>query len=155
VNAIIWLAVLGSMLETPVQSWSPAQQEIIDHTRRCNDAWVASHAEKRFEVFESVCPAADQAVFWYTDGDTPVTYKGQDGMWAGSVKNNRSITWQDLRPVVVNVDANVAFIYYAVTWTPQPVTGSAAPRRSRRLTVFQRQNGRWVMSGGTIASVRD
>ena len=62
---------------------------------------------------------------------------------------------QGLQPVVVTVDSDVAYIYYSVTWTPQPLTGPAVPRTSRRLTVFQRQNGKWIMSGGTIATVQD
>ena len=154
-NTIVWLAVLGTGLGAPIQSWSPAQQEIIDQIRRCNDAWVASHAEKRFEIYDSACPATDEAVFWYTGGAAPERYKGPNGVWASSIGRNRSIAWQDLQPVVVTVDTDVAYIYYSVTWTPQPVAGPALPRTSRRLTVLQRHKGKWIMSGGTIAAVQD
>lgn len=152
------LVVLALLAAGPVapseQNWSPAQQEIIELIRRCNDAWVASLVDKRFEVYESACPATEQAVFWYTGSETPVTYKGPKGLWARYSTENRRASWQDLQPVAVQVDGEVAYIYYSVTWTPEPNTGPAIPRHSRRLTVFQRRNGRWVMSGGSIASVK-
>ena len=78
-------------------------------------------AEKRFEVYDSVCPATEHAVFWYTGSDeTPVTYKGTTGGWARSMAANRSISWRDLQPVAVQVDGDVAYIYYSVTWIPEP-----------------------------------
>ena len=151
---IVVLAVLASQQGAPAQGWSTAQQEIIEQIRRCNDAWVASHVEKRFEVFDAVCPATEQALFWYTGDETPVTYKGPKGGWARSQPELRSITWQYLRPVAVQIDDDVAYIYYSVTWIPQPNTGAAVARHSRRLTVFQRRNGRWLMAGGSIAGVK-
>jgi hypothetical protein len=105
-------------------------------------------------VFDAVCPATEQALFWYTGDETPLTYRGANGGWARSTAELRSITWQDLHPVAVQIDADVAYIYYSVTWIPQPNTGPAAARHSRRLTVFQRRNGRWLMSGGSIAGVK-
>ena len=157
-NPILVLALLASGPVEPqapgAQKWSAAQQEIIDQIRRCNDAWVAAHVEKRFEVYDAVCPATDQAVFWYTGGDnTPVTYNGANGTLARSILTSRGVSWQDMDPVSVQVDGDVAYIYYSVTWIPVPETGPASPRHSRRLTVFQRRGGRWLMSGGSIAPV--
>ena len=84
-NPVLVLALLASWPVEPVAqsvpNWSPAQQEIIDQIRRCKDAWVASFVEKRFEVYDSVCPATEHAVFWYTGSDeTPVTYKNRLGV---------------------------------------------------------------------------
>jgi len=157
-NPILVLVLLASgpvELQAPsAQKWSPAQQEIIDQIRRCNDAWVAAHVEKRFEVYDSVCPATEQAVFWYTGGDgTPVTYNGAKGTLAASILKTRGVSWKDLQPVAVQVDGDVAYIYYSVTWIPEPETGPASPRPSRRLTVFQFRGDRWLMSGGSIAPV--
>ena len=152
-NLVVLPAALAAPLAPPAQSWSPAQQEVIEQVRRCNDAWVASHVDRRFEVYDAVCPATEHAVFWYTGSEAPVTYKGPDGVWARSAAANRGYAWQDLQPVAVQVDGDVAYIYYSVTWLPEPKTGPAVPRRSRRLTVFQRRNGGWLMSGGSIAAL--
>jgi ketosteroid isomerase-like protein len=145
--------VIVAVLLQAAQSWSPAQQEIIEQIKRCNDAWVASIEQKRFEVYDAVCPATEQAVFWYTARDAPVAYKGSTGLWAGSSSQNRTVSWRDLEPVSVQVDGDVAYIYYAVTWTVEPQSGPKGDNRSRRLTVFHKRNGRWHMSGGSIAAV--
>ena len=151
-NAVMLALLAWGQVAPPAQSWSPAQQEIIEQIRRCNDAWVASHVDTRFEVYDSVCPATEQAVFWYIESDTPVTYKGEKG-WANSIRVNRSVSWRDLRPVAVQIDGDMAYAYYSVTWLPEPNTGPVEPRHTRRLTVFQRRNGRWLMAGGSIARV--
>ena len=143
--------VILSVLLSSAQSWSSAQQEIIEQVRRCNDAWVTSIAEKRFEIYDLACPATEQAVFWYTASDRPQTYKGPNGLWAYSSSNNRAVSWRDLEPITVQVDGDLAFIYYTVTWTVVPNSGGPRPNPSRRFTVFQRRNGRWLMAGGSVA----
>ena len=147
-NHIILNAVLAAL-----QPWSPAQQEIIDTIKRCNDAWVASIAQNRFDVYDSACPATDRAVFWYTASETPVTYKGPEGLWAFAAKQNRAVSWRDLETLGVQVDGDVAYIYYSVTWTAEPNAGGVVHKPSRRLTVFQRRNGRWLMAAGSVAHV--
>jgi ketosteroid isomerase-like protein len=136
-----------------VRGWSSAQQEIIDQVRRCNDAWVASIAEKRFETYDAACPATEGAVFWYTTNPAPDTYKGPNGLWVKSSSENQSVSWSDLQPVAVQVDGDLAFIYYSVTWTVVPKSGQSTSNPSRRLHVFQRRNGRWLMAGGSVAPV--
>ena len=147
-NAIVIVLLLQA-----VQSWSPAQQEIIEQVKRCNDAWVSSIAQKQFELFDAVCPATEQAVFWYTGRDTPMPYKGSNGLWARSSSENRTVSWRELEPVTVQVDGNVAYIYYTVTWSIEPNGDQTSHNRSRRLTVFQRRDGRWHMSAGSVAAV--
>jgi ketosteroid isomerase-like protein len=155
-NLTVVLALVASGLAAPpAQRWSPAQQEIIEQIRRCNDAWVASYVARRFEVYDAVCPATDQALFWYTGSEAPVRYKGPDGLWARATSEQTSIRWEALQPVAVQVDGDIAYIYYSVTWIPQPKKGAAVPRPSRRLTIFQRRDGRWLMSGGSIAVVNN
>ena len=136
------------------QNWSAHQKEIIEQVRRCNDGWVASIKQKEFKTFDDVCPETSDAVFWYTSSDAPAAYGGPKGVWAGSSSQNRSVTWDDMQPVTVQIDGDLAFIYYVVTWTVEPNTGVTRRSRSRRLTVFERRDGRWLMAGGTIAAVK-
>ena len=145
------IGLMFGVLVWSVQGWSAAQQEIIDQVRRCNEAWVMSITEKRFEVFDAACPATEGAVFWYTTNAAPETYKGPNGLWAKSSSGNRSVSWSDLQPVAVQVNGDVAFIYYSVTWTLLPNSGQSVSHPSRRFNVFQRRNGRWLMSGGSVA----
>jgi ketosteroid isomerase-like protein len=146
--------LLAVLLQTG-QTWSPAQQEIIEQIKRCNDAWVSSIEQKRFEVYDAVCPATDQAVFWYTGRDgAPAPYKGSNGLWTTSQSSqNRAFSWGDLEPVTVQIDGDVAYFYYGVTWSFESNEGTRTNNRSRRLTVFQKRNGRWYMSAGSIAAV--
>jgi hypothetical protein len=52
----------------------------------------------------------------------------------------------------MQVDGDLALIYYAVTWTVEPVNGAIRQRPSHRLNVFKRVNGRWLMAGGTVTA---
>ena len=149
---IILLAVLAATTHVSAQSWSPDEQAIIDRVKRCNDGWVESIRDKRFEKFTSVCPETRDAVFWYPGSAAPARYAGSDGVWSRFSSSLRAVTWADMRPVTVQVDGDLALIYYAVTWIPVPATGEPVRRPSHRLNVFRRVNGRWLMAGGTVAA---
>ncbi len=152
-KAIVVLGLLAACA-APVsaQTWSREQQEIIEQIRRCNDGWVASIEEKRFQAYGAVCPETRNALFWYPGSAKPAPYGGPDGVWSQSSAQNRTVSWHDMRPVTVQVDGDLAFIYYAVTWIVEANTGETRRAPSHRLTVFQRLNGRWLMAGGTIAA---
>lgn len=149
---IILLTVLAATTHVSAQSWSPEQQAIIDQIKRCNDGWVESVRDKRFEKFTSVCPETRDAVFWYPGSTAPARYGGSDGVWSRSSSANRAVSWADLRPVTVQVDGDLALIYFVVTWTVEPNKGEPVRRPTHRLNVFQRVNGRWLMAGGTVAA---
>jgi len=150
-SRIILVALLASSpVLASAQTWSAQQEEIIEQIRRCNDAWVASIAQRRWDVYDSVCPATEQAVFWYPGTAPPAPYGGPKGVWQGSSARNRAVSWRDLKPITVQVDGDLALAYYTVTWIPVPHTGPATEAPSRRFTVFQRRAGRWLMAGGTI-----
>jgi hypothetical protein len=150
------LIVIGLFGASPVsaQSWSPGQQAVIDQIRRCNDGWVQSIAHKKFELFTSQCPETQDARYWYPGSAAPTPYGGPDGVWSRSAAAIRAVSWQDLKPITVQIDGDVALIYYAVTWTPVAISGEARPNPSHRLSVFRRVNGQWLMAGGTIAAAK-
>ena len=150
------LLIVGFLAACPAsasaQSWSPGQQAVIDQVRRCNDGWVQSIAHKKFELFTSVCPETPDARYWYPGSEAPSPYGGPDGVWGRSSAANRAVSWQDLEPIAVQIDGDVALVYYAVTWTVEPASGEPRRNPSHRLTVFRRVNGQWLMAGGTIAA---
>jgi hypothetical protein len=149
-----FMILVGLLGATPVsaQSWSSEQQAVIDQITRCNDGWVESIAQKKFELYTSVCPEKADARYWYPRSATPTPYGGPDGVWIRSSGANRAVSWQDLKPITVQIDGDVALAYYAVTWTVVPMSGESRPNPSHRLTVFRRSNGKWLMAGGTIAA---
>ena len=99
-----------------------------------------------------MCPETRDARYWYPGSKAPSPYGGPDGVWARSSAANRAVSWQDLKPVAVHIDGDVALAYYAVTWTVEPNSGEPRRNPSHRLTVFRRVNGQWLMAGGTIAA---
>jgi hypothetical protein len=147
---VLWLFAWSTV---SADSWSPDQQAVIDQVSRCNDGWVESIAKKTFALFTSACPETPDAIYWYTGSPAPVSYGGADGMWSRSATATRAVSWRDLKPAAVQIDGDVALIYYTVTWTPEPVAGPVRSAPSRRLTVFRRVKGQWLMAGGTITAV--
>jgi hypothetical protein len=148
------IIVIGVLFASPVsaQLWSPGEQSVIDQITRCNDAWMESIARKTFEVYAKSCPETREARFWYPSSAAPSPYGGPDGVWSRSSAANRAVSWQDLKPITVQIDGDVALAYYAVTWTVVPHSGESRQAPSHRLTVFRRVNGHWLMAGGTIAA---
>jgi len=144
------LAAIASIaaLTASSQSGTPEQEAVIDQIRRCNDAWTASVAEKRYEVFSAACPHEEGALWWYPDVE-PRPFRA---VWDNSVRLAR-ITWRDLEPVAVTIDGDLALVYYVVTWSPTAITGESAQVTTRRLTVVRRRDGAWVQMGGSIAPV--
>jgi hypothetical protein len=152
-RTLVITALLAWLPASPsAQNWTPAQQDLIDQVKRCNDAWSESIARKSYALYEKSCPETAEAVFWY-GGEAPARYGGAAGVWSQSSAANRAVTWTDLRPVAVQIDGETALVYYTVIWTVQPSEGEPRGNRSRRLTVFHRRDGRWLMAGGTIAPV--
>jgi ketosteroid isomerase-like protein len=150
------IAVLG-LLAPPIaavaQSWSADQQEIIDFIARCNDAWSESLQRNDFERFAAACPESPDAVFWYTGGATPIRYSGDEGLWSVTAASGARSTWRDLAPTTVQIDGNLALIYYAVMWTVERPTGEVIDNPSRRMSVLRRENGEWRLLGGTVAAI--
>jgi hypothetical protein len=150
----IIIVVAGLLAASPVaaQNWSHEQQAVIDQIKRCNDGWVESIARKTFELYAKTCPETRDARFWYPGSAAPSQYGGPDGVWSRSSAANRAVSWQDLKAITVQIDGDVALIYYAVTWTVFPTSGESRRAPSHRLTVLRRINGQWLMAGGTIAA---
>jgi len=134
------------------QSWSREQLELIAAVERCNDGWSESIKHKKFELFQTACPETASAMYWYTNAQKPVKYEQATGAWRGSADANRSATWADLQPIVIQIDGDLGLIYYSVVWTVEPNAGDRRQSPTRRLTVFRRVGQRWLMAGGSIAS---
>lgn len=149
---LLLVALVLAIRMVSAQTRSAGERELIDQLARCNDGWSESIARKDYALFATVCPETSEAVFWY-GGDAPVRYGGPNGLWSTSSASNRSVSWRDLQPVAVQIDGDTALVYYSVVWTVQPNDGQPQQRPSRRLTVFRRHDGRWLMAGGTVAAV--
>lgn len=136
------------------QTWSPPEQAIIDLVARCNDGWSESIQRKDFNLFTRACPETSDAVYWYTDGEAPQVFAGPDGVWSRASVRQKRASWEGLRAVKVQIHGDVALIYYSVVWVVDLISGEIRRNPSRRLTVFRRQNGRWLMAGGSIGAIR-
>jgi hypothetical protein len=130
------------------RTFTTEQQAVIDQVRRCNDAWTASVAERRYEIFSAACPHEEGALWWYPDVE-PGPFRA---VWENSVRL-AGITWRDLEPVAVTIDGDLALVYYVVTWSPTAITGETAAFTTRRLTVMRLREGAWVQMGGSIAPI--
>jgi hypothetical protein len=146
VQQILAAIVSVAALAASNQSWSPEQEAVIEQIRRCNSAWTASVAEKRYEVFTAACPHEEGALWWYPDVE-PGPFRA---VWENSVRLAR-VTWRDLEPLAVAIDGDLALVYYVVTWSPTAISGETATFTTRRLTVMLRRAGVWVQMGGSIA----
>jgi ketosteroid isomerase-like protein len=149
------VALLLWPVSTLAQSWSQAQLQIIDQTRRCNDGWSRSVEAKDFDLFADACPQADGAVYWYTNTPTPVAYAADKDVWPNAAASGNRVEWGSFEPNTVLVTGDTALIYYSIVWTIIAPDGGIVRAPSRRLSVFERRDGSWLMAGGQISNVAD
>ena len=152
-TAFVFVLLVTWSISGSAQNWSNEQQELIEQVKRCNNGWSESIKQQNYELFEKVCPETAGAVYWYTSAEEPVRYDGATGLWRRSADANRRATWADLQPTVIQIDGDLGLVYYSVAWTVEPKAGEARRNPSRRLTVFRRRNGQWLMAGGSISAV--
>jgi hypothetical protein len=92
-------------------------------------------------------------VFWYTGGPAPITCGGDSGLWVSSAATGNLPTWSNLVPNTVQVQGDLALIYFEVLWTINTPDGQALQNPSRRMLVMRRVDGRWLVAGGTVAGI--
>lgn len=102
------------------------------------------------DVIIGACPETPEAVFWYTGAGMPIAYGGDDGLWRISASSGNAVSWQEMTPHVVQIDGDVALLYYSVTWLVTAPNGDVRRNPSRRFTVLRKLDGRWAMAGGTV-----
>ena len=152
-TVLVFVLLITWSTSGSAQTWSSEQRDLIAQVKRCNDGWSESIKQKKFDLFRMACPETASAVYWYTNPEKPVKYEGATGFWRGSADANRSATWTDLQPIEIQIDGDLGLIYYSVVWTVETKAGETRQAPSRRLTVFRRVDKRWLMAGGSIASV--
>jgi len=152
--SVLLLTLFASVAPCAAQTLTPRQQAVVDSLTRCYDGWVQSFVDRSFSTFANACPQTNEAAFWYTDSDAPVSYGGAGGLWASLIGETSRYAWRDLRPISVLIDADLALIYFTVTWRRTPISGDAVEATTRRMNVFRQENGEWRMIGGMMTTIR-
>lgn len=125
-----------------------AQAEIVALMTRCFDAWVDANEHDEFARFTQACPHADDAQYWYLP--SPDLIALHDLFAHGT---NEAYGWRDMQPLRVQINDDLALVYYRITWlftTPQRDNGT---NTSARLTVLRKEGGRWLHAGGSITAL--
>ena len=133
------------------QSFSPEQQEIIDHTKRCWELWGL---EENPTMWEQECPADPDIRFWWTAQSVPSHGTADWQAWSQAFHPKIDEFFHSHRPIAVQFFGDVVLYYYWATWSWEDANGKVQTAAQHRLDVLQRRNDQlwWIGGTGTPAA---
>ncbi len=128
------------------QNFTPEQQEIIDHTKRCWEVWGL---EENPALWEQECPADPDIRFWWTAQSVPIHGTAEWMEWSRAFHPKIDEFFQAHRPIAVQSFGDVVLYYYWATWGWEDANGQVQNAEQHRLDIYQRRNNQWWWIGGT------
>lgn len=137
--ALIGPALLFAVCPAAAQSWSAAEQAIIDRTVECARAAMDRNREVRLSCYHRTYSG------WSTDMPAPVSYDQVVAAYDRNATTPASPTQTGfyVQPVAVRVSGSSAMIhYYFHTYFRHP-DGTTETRRGRWTDILTNEGGRW------------
>lgn len=128
------------------QTWTPEQQDLIDHTKRCWELWGV---EENPALWEQECPADPDIRFWWTPQSVPFHGTDEWKAWSQVFHPKIDEFFQAHRPIAVQFFGDVILYYYWATWSWEDANGQVQTAEQHRLDIWHRRNGQLWWIGGT------
>src|SRR5262245_9268603 len=85
------------------QTWTPAQQEVLDHIDACWAAWAIS-----VEEWDRVCHPSAQAVYWWATDGAPQPIAEHKRTYVKPAHTNFTAR----RPIAVQLEGDFAIVHF-------------------------------------------
>lgn len=146
------LILAGSPLTLQAQTWSPAEQELLDHflsvIDRLEETNEANHA-----VWREVANPAEDMVWWYTADGAPWDLTAMR-KWHQSWETRGAVyTFLNARPVAVRIIDSVGMIWFWMYGELEQEDGTRHKWEEKRLEIFHRTGNGWEFVGGMVTPV--
>ncbi len=147
------LALLPVVL--PAQSWSPAQQEVIDQVETCFRSWWAATNADDFNVFEKACPCDPDFAVWSSVYGAPIGLDAVKDVFAEGVAAPSAVPPTIfVRPTRIKVvDDKAVIFYYLNVYNVDPDGAFLNFNDAMRTTFLHKVKGRWQLFADMVVPV--
>jgi len=146
-SRLLWVILLACAPHPlSAQSWTAAEQEIIDLNQACWDAW----ASEDLNAVRRTCNEHADARGWWTAETAPQIgwFAKNAERWAAASTPRDTWVYWDIRPLSVRIFDNTALIHFWATHTHEDRQGRLTTQSQKHLNIWQRIDGRWTWIGG-------
>lgn len=133
-----------ALLVTPgglaAQDYTSEEQALLERMESCWDLTVAQD----LAAWVDECAHPEMLYWWDTASPIDIDFQRKsNGVHTG-------IDWllADLRPLRVAIHGDIATVYLHGTWAWRDESGTITQQEDRRLEVWARENGRWMLLRG-------
>jgi hypothetical protein len=144
------IACFALLILVPVvataQTFSADEQEIIDLTHSCWEAWAAED----LSAIDRACNEHEDTRFWWTADAVPaIGWVAKNAQrWGEAFHPRTNLLYWEVRPVSVRIFRDVALIHFWATYTVVDENGQTTANSQKRLDIWQRVDSRWIKIGG-------
>ena len=134
------------------QTWSTAQQQVIDQVQTCFDNWWKATNANDLSVFLKACPCDEDFAVWSSVYGAPVGIDAVEGLFSqGVAAPSAEPPTVIIRPVRVKVAGDVAVIfYYLNVYQVDPESLFLNFNSAKRTTMLRRVSGKWQLVGDMV-----
>lgn len=149
-TTLLLLATLATALmpgPMRAQTWSPQEQEAIDHLAACWSTWAA----RDFDVWAQTCRLDPAGSYWEASEVAPSSMDLNSPYLGATARRDFEdldvVAW-DIRPIRVTSWGNVVGVYFFGVMRLRDPEGNVTVIQDKRFEVLRKVDGRWGVVGG-------
>jgi hypothetical protein len=135
--------VFGLASGASAQRWSEEEQTVIDHVKMCHDAWAETVEQEVLTVWLDKCQPAEEFVGWWISDGALWNLEADRRTFPVWVKGVKRFSWENLQPLEVKVEGDVALIWFYVTFTLENPEVKSRRIQEKRFEVLRKTGGAW------------
>jgi hypothetical protein len=147
---ILVLAV--APLTLPAQTWSPEQQELLDHFLSVVDR-IEETNEATHSLWKEAANPREDVVMWFTEQGAPYDLTALRKWHQAWETRGAEYTFLNARPIAVRIIDSVGMIWYWHYGERVEKDGERHQWEEKRLEIFQKVPGGWRFAGGMSSPV--
>ena len=134
------VAMLGAPTGSEAQEYTPEEQALLERMQECWDLTVAQDNAAWIDE----CAHPEVLYWWDTASPIDATFIRK---W-NDVYPDTDWLLADLRPLRISIHGDVATVYFHGTWAFRDGSGVVTQAEDRRMEVWTREGGRWMLLRG-------
>ena len=150
--ALVALCLLAIPAVLEAQTWSPEQQELLDHLSSVYDQ-IEENNQASFVQWRDVVQPRDDLVWWFTNQGAPYDLDAVRKWHQGWGTRNAEYTFLNVRPVAVRIIDSVGMVWFRSYGEVAEAKGERSQWEDIRLEIFHRTSNGWEFVGGMVTKV--
>jgi hypothetical protein len=146
---VLAFLLLSLPLAGAAQSYSAAEQEVLDQLAECWDLWMEGTRSGSPEGWIAQC-TVPELTYWGAQDGAPLDNDFTRRNW--DMASATDLGWVDIRPVSIQVMDDFAVLHFYGYWRAPGPAGEQVTE-AKRTEVFRRMDGRWKMIAGHATPV--